>query len=204
MKAIEITSYGAPEVLRLGERPAPVDGAGEVLIRVQRQRREPPRRAAAQGPLPGAAGRLRHAGPGSGRRDRLRRCPGHAPRPASSWATASARWWPAAAMPSCAWRPLASACRCPRASATSRRLRLPETFFTVWSNVFERARLQPGENPADPGRLERHRRHGHPDRQGHGRHGDGHGRQRRQVRGLHRPGGRPRHQLQAPATSPKR
>jgi NADPH2:quinone reductase len=34
MKAIEITSYGAPEVLRLAERPAPVAGAGEALIRV--------------------------------------------------------------------------------------------------------------------------------------------------------------------------
>ena len=34
MKAIEITSYGAPEVLRLGERPDPVAGAGEALIRV--------------------------------------------------------------------------------------------------------------------------------------------------------------------------
>ena len=34
MKAIEITQYGAPEVLRAGERPDPVAGAGEVLIRV--------------------------------------------------------------------------------------------------------------------------------------------------------------------------
>lgn len=34
MKAIEITSYGAPEVLRLGQRPDPVPGAGELLIRV--------------------------------------------------------------------------------------------------------------------------------------------------------------------------
>jgi NADPH2:quinone reductase len=34
MKAVEITSYGAPEVLRLGARPAPIDGAGEVVIRV--------------------------------------------------------------------------------------------------------------------------------------------------------------------------
>src|SRR2546427_9624683 len=34
MKAIEITSYGAPEVLRLVERTAPVAGAGEALIRV--------------------------------------------------------------------------------------------------------------------------------------------------------------------------
>src|SRR6476660_3934964 len=34
MRAVEITSYGAPDVLRLGDRPAPVAGAGEVLIRV--------------------------------------------------------------------------------------------------------------------------------------------------------------------------
>jgi NADPH2:quinone reductase len=34
MKAVEITSYGAPEVLRLGARPAPTEGAGEVVIRV--------------------------------------------------------------------------------------------------------------------------------------------------------------------------
>jgi len=34
MNAIEIASYGAPEVLRPAERPAPVAGAGEVLIRV--------------------------------------------------------------------------------------------------------------------------------------------------------------------------
>ena len=34
MNAVEITSYGAPEVLRLGQRPDPVAGPGEVLIRV--------------------------------------------------------------------------------------------------------------------------------------------------------------------------
>ena len=34
MKAVEITSYGAPEVLRVAERPDPVPGAGEALIRV--------------------------------------------------------------------------------------------------------------------------------------------------------------------------
>src|SRR3954467_10299599 len=34
MKAIEITQYGAPDVLRAGERPDPVAAAGEVLIRV--------------------------------------------------------------------------------------------------------------------------------------------------------------------------
>ena len=34
MKAIEITTFGAPEVLRVVERPDPVAGAGELLIRV--------------------------------------------------------------------------------------------------------------------------------------------------------------------------
>ena len=34
MRAVEITSYGAPDVLRMGERPMPVAGKGEVLIRV--------------------------------------------------------------------------------------------------------------------------------------------------------------------------
>ena len=34
MKAIEITAYGAPEVLRLGQRPDPVPAMGELLIRV--------------------------------------------------------------------------------------------------------------------------------------------------------------------------
>ena len=34
MKAIEITEFGAPEVLKLGERPMPEPKAGEVLIKV--------------------------------------------------------------------------------------------------------------------------------------------------------------------------
>jgi len=34
MRVIEISSYGAPDVLRLAERPLPIAGAGEILIRV--------------------------------------------------------------------------------------------------------------------------------------------------------------------------
>ncbi len=34
MKAIEISSFGAPEVLRETTRPDPVPGPGELLIRV--------------------------------------------------------------------------------------------------------------------------------------------------------------------------
>ena len=36
-------------------------------------------------------------------------------------------------------------CRFPPASTWSRRRRVPETFFTVWNNVFERGRLAAGE-----------------------------------------------------------
>ena len=35
MNAVEITSFGAPEVLRMGERVDPLPGVGEVLIRVK-------------------------------------------------------------------------------------------------------------------------------------------------------------------------
>src|SRR5437763_8205499 len=34
MKVVEITSYGPPDVLKLVERPDPVPGPGELLIRV--------------------------------------------------------------------------------------------------------------------------------------------------------------------------
>ena len=34
MRAVEITSFGGPEVLRLGERRVPQSGVGELLIRV--------------------------------------------------------------------------------------------------------------------------------------------------------------------------
>ena len=39
---------------------------------------------------------------------------------------------------------------------------LPETFFTVWTNVFERGHLQAGETFPGAWRIERHRHHRHP------------------------------------------
>jgi NADPH2:quinone reductase len=36
---------------------------------------------------------------------------------------------------------------------------LPETFFTVWSNVFDRANLKPGEKFISARRLQRHWRY---------------------------------------------
>ena len=43
---------------------------------------------------------------------------------------------------------------------------LPENFFTVWSNVFDRGRLVCGRMAAGPRGDQRHRRHGHPAGQG--------------------------------------
>ena len=45
----------------------------------------------------------------------------------------------------------------PKGSRMVEAAALPETFFTVWHNLFERGRLDAGESVADPWRLERHR-----------------------------------------------
>ncbi|MEY2861776.1 MAG: hypothetical protein RL392_2234, partial [Pseudomonadota bacterium] len=58
MKVIEITSFGGPDVLRLAERPMPVAGVGEVLIRVAASGINRPdvlQRSGAYPPPPGAS-----------------------------------------------------------------------------------------------------------------------------------------------------
>ena len=81
---------------------------------------------------------------------------------------------------------------------------LPETFFTVWSNVFERGRAAAGRDAAGAGRHQRHRRDGDPARQGARRDGHRHGRQRREVRRLPGARRRPCDQLPQRRTSPPR
>ena len=78
----------------------------------------------------------------------------------------------------------ASACRCPTGLTDIEAASLPETFFTVWTNVFDRGRLQPGETLLVHGgtsgigvtaiQMAKALR----------RDGDRHRRQRREVRGL--------------------
>ena len=48
-------------------------------------------------------------------------------------------------MPSIAQHRSSNACRCRRDLSAVEAASLPETFFTVWSNVFDRARLSDGE-----------------------------------------------------------
>jgi NADPH:quinone reductase len=144
MKAVEITSYGAPEVLRLGARPAPADAPGEVVIRVNAS--------------------------GVNRPDVLQRL-GHYPVPpgasdipglevagviVSGDAKAMAEAGLKVGDRVCALvagggyaelcaAPVGQCLPVPEGLSDIEAASLPETFFTVWSNVFERAHLQPGE-----------------------------------------------------------
>ena len=144
MKAIEITSYGAPEVLQLGDRPEPVAGAGEVLLRVRASGVNRPDVLQRTGnyPVPpgasdipglevagviesGDAQALREAGLQIG--DRV--CALVAGGGYAELCVA----------------PIAQCLPIPTGLTDEEGASLPETFFTVWSNVFDRARLQPGE-----------------------------------------------------------
>ncbi|SDC10262.1 NADPH2:quinone reductase [Variovorax sp. CF079] len=144
MKAIEITSYGAPEVLRVAERPAPVAGAGELLIRVaasgvnrpdvlQRTGNYPVPPGASDLPglevageiVSGDAAAMREAGFAVG--DRV--CALIAGGGYAELCVA----------------PVAQCLPVPKGWSDAEAASLPETFFTVWSNVFDRARLQKGE-----------------------------------------------------------
>ena len=144
MKAVEITSYGAPEVLRLGERPDPVPAAGELLIRVaasginrpdvfQRTGNYPVPPGASDIPglevagevVGGDAAELAQAGLKLG--DRV--CALVAGGGYAELCTA----------------PIAQCLPYPKGLSDVEAASLPETFFTVWSNVFDRGRLQKGE-----------------------------------------------------------
>jgi len=144
MKVIEIASPGGPEQLVAARRPVPAPGAGEVLIRVaaagvnrpdvmQRQGRYPPPAGAPDYPGLEVAGEivalgtgLQDAGPCrlGARVTALLGGGGYA-----EYALASA--------PLCL--PIPTGLDLTEAAA------LPETCFTVWTNVFDRGRCKPGD-----------------------------------------------------------
>lgn len=144
MQAVEISSFGAPEVLRLGDRPVPVAAAGEVLIRVsasgvnrpdvlQRTGNYPVPPGASDIPglevagviASGDAAAMAAAGLKVG--DRV--CALVAGGGYAQWCVA----------------PVGQCLPVPEGLDDIAAASLPETFFTVWSNVFDRARLQAGE-----------------------------------------------------------
>ena len=141
MIAIAIETPGAPEVLKPVTMPRPVPGAGEILIKVEAagvnrpdvlQRRghyNPPPGAS---PLPGleVAGTVAAVGPD-----------------VTGWSVGD----PVCALVAgggyaeyCA-APAPQCLPIPKGLSAAEAAGLPETCFTVWTNVFERGRLQTGE-----------------------------------------------------------
>jgi NADPH:quinone reductase len=145
MQAIEITQFGAPDVLRLAERPDVVAGAGEVLIKV--------------------------AASGVNRPDVLQRTGGYPVPPGASdipglEVAGVIAGGDAAAMQAAGLKigdavcalvagggyaqfcaaPVGSCLPVPKGLSMLEAASLPETFFTVWSNVFDRADLKKGES----------------------------------------------------------
>ena len=157
MNAIDPAEPGGPEVLALGPAAGAAAGRGRGADRGRRRRRQPAGRAPAPRPLSAAAGRALDPRARGRRADRRagRRGAGRTGRPA-----ASARWSPAAAMPNMRSRRPASACRCPAALTMIEAAAMPETLFTVWTNLFERGLRRRGRDRARPWRHQRHRHDG--------------------------------------------
>jgi NADPH2:quinone reductase len=144
MKAIEISSYGAPDVLRPTERPAPAAGAGEVLIRVAASGVNRPDVLQRKGlyPVPPGASDL----PGLEVAGEI--VEGDAPALAAAGLKRGDRVCALVAGGGYAElcvAPLGQCLPVPAGLSDIEAASLPETYFTVWSNVFDRASLQPGE-----------------------------------------------------------
>ena len=144
MKTVEISAFGAPDVLRLAERPAPVAGAGEVLIRVQASGVNRPDVSQRTGnyPVPPGASDI----PGLEVAGVI--VSGDAAAMAAAGFKVGDRVCALVAGGGYAELCVAPVGQClpaPRGLTDIEAASLPETFFTVWSNVFERAYLVKGE-----------------------------------------------------------
>ena len=144
MKVIEITSFGAPDVLRLAERPVPVPGVGELLIRVSASGVNRPDILQRTGnyPVPPGASDI----PGLEVAGVIEQ--GDAKELARAGFKLGDRVCALVAGGGYAEFCVAPVGQClpvPKGLSDVEAASLPETFFTVWSNVFDRARLQAGE-----------------------------------------------------------
>ncbi|TCL00524.1 putative PIG3 family NAD(P)H quinone oxidoreductase [Shimia isoporae] len=141
MRAVEITKPGPAEVLEMTERPIPQPGPGEVLLKIAYagvNRPDVLQRAGLYAPpptasdLPGleASGTIAAVGAG-----------------VSDWAEGDevCALLPGGGYADYALTPAAHCLPIPRGMALREAACLPETFFTVWSNVFQRGGLIAGE-----------------------------------------------------------
>jgi len=149
MRAIEISTPGGPDVLRPGQRPVPVPAAGEVLIEVaaagvnrpdvlQRKGGYPPPPGASDIPGLEVSGTVVALGPQPGTKS--------APQ-VSGWKigdevcalVTGGGYAEYVAAPSVQCLPV------PKGLTLEEAAGLPETFFTVWVNVFQRGALKNDE-----------------------------------------------------------
>jgi NADPH:quinone reductase len=145
MLAIEITQPGPPDVLRPVDRPVPEPGTNEVLVRVhaagvnrpdlmQRQGRYPPPPGASDIPGLEIAGTVVRVGPPL-EGETPRWVPGD--RVCALVAGGGYAEYSAVPMQQCL--PVPTGLDDVTAAA------IPETYFTVWTNLFQRAQLRTGE-----------------------------------------------------------
>jgi len=138
MRAVEITKPGGPEVLQPADRPQPKPKEGEILVRVaaagvnrpdvlQRSGNYPVPPGASDLPGLEIAGEVVTAGKSFKPGDKV--CALVAGGGYAEYCVA----------------PEAQALPVPKGLTLVQAASLPETFFTVWSNVYDRARLAPGE-----------------------------------------------------------
>ncbi|WGH79686.1 NAD(P)H-quinone oxidoreductase [Jannaschia ovalis] len=141
MRAVEIAQPGGPEVLRAVERPVPQPGAGQILIAVDHagvNRPDALQRAGAYDPPKGAsdlpglecAGTVAATAPGVTR-----------------WSVGDhvCALLPGGGYAEYVTTPADHALRIPEGLSMAQAAALPETHFTVWTNVFDRGRLRGGE-----------------------------------------------------------
>jgi NADPH:quinone reductase len=142
MRAIVISAPGSPGVLKIEERPMPGEGPSDVLVRVEAagvNRPDIMQRLGRYAPPPGAsdvpglevAGTIERVGP-----DVKRWRPGD--RVCALVAGGGYAEFCAVPEPQCLPIPT----RLDRVHAAA----IPETFFTVWTNLFQRAALSQGES----------------------------------------------------------
>ncbi|MGQ9369664.1 NAD(P)H-quinone oxidoreductase [Azospirillum sp. ST 5-10] len=141
MNCIEIAGPGGPEVLRPARRPAPVPGPGEILVEVaaagvnrpdvlQRMGRYDPPPGTSDLPGLEIAGRVVALGEG-----------------VTGWAATDEVCALVAGGGYAQYCvvPAVQALPRPKGLSAVEAAALPETVFTVWTNVFERGALKPGE-----------------------------------------------------------
>jgi NADPH:quinone reductase len=141
MRVIEISEFGGPDVLKIAQRGTPAPGPGEVLIKVvaagvnrpdviQRYGKYPPPAGASDLPGLEVSGHIAAKGEG-----------------VVQWQEGDAvcALVSGGGYAEYCLAPQSQCLRLPSRLSLVEAAAVPETFFTVWTNVFERGRLQRGE-----------------------------------------------------------